>query len=78
MTQLVECPALSDEDHRGPIAIPDQSWVTYWRERRLTRWRSVQGEAVWEPGGDVVHYQVANLDSSTWTRFVAGCGLVLA
>ena len=31
------------------------------------------GEAFWEPGGDVVHYQVANLDSHSWSRFLAVC-----
>ncbi len=33
----------------------------------------VAGEAFWEPGGDVVHYQVANLDSENWSRFFAVC-----
>lgn len=27
-------------------------------------------EAFWEPGGDVVHYQVANNLSEEWSRFV--------
>jgi hypothetical protein len=31
------------------------------------------GEAFWEPGGDVVHYQVANLDKESWSRFLAVC-----
>jgi quercetin dioxygenase-like cupin family protein len=29
------------------------------------------GEAFWEPGGDVIHYQAANNLSAAWTRFVA-------
>jgi hypothetical protein len=33
----------------------------------------VAGEAFWEPGGDVVHYQVANLEPEAWSRFVAVC-----
>ena len=33
----------------------------------------IAGEAFWEPGGDVVHYQVANLDSHNWSRFLAVC-----
>jgi hypothetical protein len=33
----------------------------------------VAGEAFWEPGGDVVHYQMRNLDATGWTRFIAVC-----
>ncbi|MDP9841673.1 cupin domain-containing protein [Streptosporangium lutulentum] len=29
-----------------------------------------EGEAFWEPGGDVIHYQAANNLSGTWSRFV--------
>ena len=28
------------------------------------------GEAFWEPGGDVIHYQAANRLSDAWSRFV--------
>lgn len=28
------------------------------------------GEAFWEPGGDVIHYQAANNLADTWSRFV--------
>ena len=28
------------------------------------------GEAFWEPGGDVIHYQAANHLADAWTRFV--------
>ena len=28
------------------------------------------GEAFWEPGGDVIHYQSANNLSDVWSRFV--------
>jgi quercetin dioxygenase-like cupin family protein len=28
------------------------------------------GEAFWEPGGDVIHYQAANHLSHAWSRFV--------
>lgn len=28
------------------------------------------GEAFWEPGGDVIHYQAANNLADAWTRFV--------
>lgn len=29
------------------------------------------GEAFWEPGGDVIHYQAANHLTDRWTRFIA-------
>jgi len=29
------------------------------------------GEAFWEPGGDVIHYQVANNLPDAWSRFTA-------
>jgi hypothetical protein len=28
------------------------------------------GEAFWEPGGDVIHYQAANHLGDAWSRFV--------
>jgi quercetin dioxygenase-like cupin family protein len=28
------------------------------------------GQAFWEPGGDVIHYQAANNLSDAWSRFV--------
>ncbi|MFJ1763414.1 cupin domain-containing protein [Amycolatopsis sp. NPDC088138] len=28
------------------------------------------GEAFWEPGGDVIHYQAANNLADAWSRFV--------
>jgi quercetin dioxygenase-like cupin family protein len=28
------------------------------------------GEAFWEPGGDVIHYQAANNLGDAWSRFV--------
>uniref|UniRef100_UPI003F4930B8 cupin domain-containing protein n=1 Tax=Actinomadura sp. CA-154981 TaxID=3240037 RepID=UPI003F4930B8 len=30
-----------------------------------------KGEAFWEPGGDVIHYQAANNLAGEWSRFVA-------
>ncbi|MGW5146886.1 cupin domain-containing protein [Rhodococcus koreensis] len=33
----------------------------------------VAGEAFWEPGGDVVHYQVSHPDPEARSRFVAVC-----
>lgn len=29
------------------------------------------GEAFWEPGGDLIHYQAANNLAQAWSRFVA-------
>ncbi|MGH3377984.1 MAG: cupin domain-containing protein [Actinoallomurus sp.] len=29
------------------------------------------GEAFWEPGGDVIHYQAGNHRTDAWSRFVA-------
>lgn len=29
-----------------------------------------EGEAFWEPGGDVIHYQAANNLDDAWTKFV--------
>ena len=31
------------------------------------------GQAFWEPGGDVVHYQMSNLDADGWSSFLAVC-----
>ena len=31
------------------------------------------GETFWEPGGDVVHYQMSNLDAGGWSSFLAVC-----
>jgi quercetin dioxygenase-like cupin family protein len=28
------------------------------------------GEAFWEPGGDVIHYQAGNASTEEWSRFV--------
>ena len=33
----------------------------------------VAGQAFWEPGGDAVHYQMANRDPHSWTRVLAVC-----
>jgi hypothetical protein len=32
---------------------------------------SAPGNAFWEPGGDVIHYQAANHLADRWTRFLA-------
>jgi quercetin dioxygenase-like cupin family protein len=77
MTQLVELPpadaGLAPHRHSGPV-------FGYMVEGRmlfeLEGEEPVEisaGQAFWEPGGDVVHYQTRNLEPSTWSRFVAVC-----
>ena len=39
----------------------------------MSRERSLRVRRFGSRAASVVHYQVANLDSSTWTRFVAVC-----
>jgi len=77
MTQLVELPpadeGLGPHRHSGPVfGYVLEGEILLELEGDEPR-EIVAGEAFWEPGGDVVHYQVANLDSSTWARFVAVC-----
>jgi quercetin dioxygenase-like cupin family protein len=77
MTQLVELPpadaGLAPHRHAGPV-------FGYMLEGRMLfelegrePVEIVAGEAFWEPGGDVVHYQTRNLEPSTWSRFAAVC-----
>jgi quercetin dioxygenase-like cupin family protein len=77
MTQLVELPPADDglapHRHSGPVF----GWVVEGRilfelEGEAPR-EIVAGEAFWEPGGDVVHYQVANPDPDSRSRFIAVC-----
>jgi quercetin dioxygenase-like cupin family protein len=69
MTQLVElAPAddgLGPHRHSGPV-------FGYVVEGRMLF--ELEGEAPREIlAGDVVHYQMRNLDATRWTRFVAVC-----
>jgi quercetin dioxygenase-like cupin family protein len=77
MTQLVELPpadeGLGPHRHSGPV-------FGYVLEGRMlfelegdAPIEIVAGEAFWEPGGDVVHYQMRNLEATGWTRFLAVC-----
>jgi quercetin dioxygenase-like cupin family protein len=77
MMQLVELPPADDgvgpHRHSGPV-------FGYMLEGRMlfelegdAPTELVAGQAFWEPGGDVVHYQMRNLDATGWTRFVAVC-----
>jgi quercetin dioxygenase-like cupin family protein len=77
MTQVVELPpadaGLGPHRHSGPVfGYVLQGRVLFELEGEAPR-EIVAGEAFWEPGGDVVHYQVANLDSQSASRFVAVC-----
>jgi quercetin dioxygenase-like cupin family protein len=77
MTQLVELPpadeGLGPHRHSGPVfGYVLEGRILFELEGDEPR-EIVAGEAFWEPGGDDVHYQVANLDSSTRTRIEAVC-----
>jgi quercetin dioxygenase-like cupin family protein len=77
MTQLVELPpadeGLGPHRHSGPVfGYVVEGRILFELEGEAPR-EIVAGEAFWEPGGDVVHYQVANLSPDTWSRFLAVC-----
>jgi quercetin dioxygenase-like cupin family protein len=77
MTQMVELPpadqGLGPHRHSGPVF----GYVLAGRMLfELEGQEPVEigaGEAFWEPGGDVIHYQAANLEAHEWTRFLAVC-----
>jgi quercetin dioxygenase-like cupin family protein len=77
MSQLVELPpadaGLGPHRHSGPVfGYVLEGRIFFELEGEEPR-EIVAGEAFWEPGGDVVHYQVANLESDNWSRFFAVC-----
>lgn len=77
MTQLVELPpadpGLAPHRHSGPVfGYVLEGRILFEIEGEAPR-EIAAGQAFWEPGGDVVHYQVANLDSGNWSRFLAVC-----
>jgi quercetin dioxygenase-like cupin family protein len=77
MTQLVELPpadaGLAPHRHSGPVfGYMLEGRMQFELEGQEPR-EIVAGEALWEPGGDVVHYQTANLEPDTWSRFIAVC-----
>jgi hypothetical protein len=77
MTQLVELPpadaGLGPHCHSGPVfGYVFEGRILFELEGEEPR-EIVAGEAFWEPDGDVVHYQVANLDSGNWSRLFAVC-----
>ena len=77
MTQLVELPPADDglgpHRHSGPVfGYVLEGKILFEIEGEAPR-EIVAGEAFWEPGGDVVHYQMRNLDATGWSRFLAVC-----
>jgi quercetin dioxygenase-like cupin family protein len=77
MSQLIELPpadaGLAPHRHSGPVfGYVLEGRILFELEGDAPR-EIVAGESFWEPGGDVVHYQVANLDEDGWSRFFAVC-----
>lgn len=77
MTQLVELPpadaGVEPHRHSGPVfGYMLEGRMLFELEGEAPR-EIVAGESFWEPGGDVVHYQMRNLEATGWTRFVAVC-----
>jgi len=77
MTQLVELPpadaGLGPHRHSGPVfGYVLEGRILFELEGQAPR-EIVAGESFWEPGGDVVHYQMGNLDADGWSRFFAVC-----
>src|ERR1700760_712682 len=75
MTQVVELPpadaGLGPHRHSGPVFGYVLAGRILFELEGYEPREIVAGEAFWEPGGDVVHYQVANLDKDSWSRFIA-------
>jgi len=77
MTQLVELPPADagPEPHRhsGPVFGYVLAGRILFELEGDAPTEIVAGEAFWEPGGDVVHYQMRNLDATGWSRVLAVC-----
>ncbi|WP_193043888.1 cupin domain-containing protein [Mycolicibacterium baixiangningiae] len=77
MTQIVELPpadeGLAPHRHSGPVfGYVLEGAILFELEGEQPREISA-GEAFWEPGGEVVHYRVANLEQHSRSRFLAVC-----
>ncbi|WIX76830.1 cupin domain-containing protein [Amycolatopsis carbonis] len=77
MTQLIELPpadaGLPPHRHSGPVfGYVLEGKILFEVEGEEPR-EIAAGEPLWEPGGDVVHYQMANLEPDSWSRFFAVC-----
>ena len=77
MTQLVELPpadaGLGPHRHSGPVFGYVLEGKMLFELEGSEPTELAAGQALWEPGGDVVHYQMRNLDPTGWTRFLAVC-----
>jgi quercetin dioxygenase-like cupin family protein len=74
MTLLVEVPpggpGLPPHRHSGPVfGYVREGEIIFELEGEPERVIKA-GEAFWEPGGDVIHYQDANNLADAWSRFV--------
>ncbi|MEV4514192.1 cupin domain-containing protein [Dactylosporangium sp. NPDC049525] len=74
MTVLLEVPpgeGVPPHRHSGPLSAyvleGEMTFELEGQPERVIR----AGEAVFEPGGDVIHYQTANNLPDTWLRFLA-------
>ena len=77
MTQLIELPPADEgpapHRHSGPVfGYVIEGRVLFELEGEAPR-EIKAGEAFWEPGGDVVHYQIANLEPEVPSKFLAVC-----
>jgi quercetin dioxygenase-like cupin family protein len=77
MTQLVELPpadpGVAPHRHSGPVfGYMLSGRMLFELEGEAPR-EIAAGEAFWEPGGDVVHYQMSNLEADRWSSFLAVC-----
>lgn len=77
MTQIIEIPpadpGVQPHRHSGPVfGYVLEGTILFELEGEAPR-NIAAGEVFWEPGGDVVHYQVANLDPHHRAVFLAVC-----
>jgi quercetin dioxygenase-like cupin family protein len=77
MTQLLELPpadpGVAPHRHSGPVfGYVLEGRMLFELEGEEPR-EIVAGEAFWEPGGDVVHYVIANPDPDKVLRLLAVC-----
>jgi quercetin dioxygenase-like cupin family protein len=77
MTQLVELPpadaGLDPHRHSGPVFGYVLVGRILFEIEGEAPTELAAGQAFWEPGGVVVHYQMRNLDATGWSRFLALC-----
>lgn len=77
MTQLVELPPADagpgPHRHSGPVFGFVLEGRILFELEGDEPYEITAGQAFWEPGGEVVHYQVANLEPDSWSRFLAVC-----